>query len=83
MLYSAVFWVPEKTTAMMALTEYYTKRHGKAAMISNDLGHGVTLADHRLARLKGCNASEMTETCICYQNENLADRPERLLPGGL
>ena len=63
-----------KTTAMMALTEYYTKRHGKAAMISNDLGHGVTLADHRLARLKGCSASEMTETCICYQNENLADR---------
>ena len=63
-----------KTTAMMALTEYYTKRHGKAAMISNDLGHGVTLADHRLARLKGCNASEMTETCICYQNEKLADR---------
>lgn len=63
-----------KTTAMIALTRYYTERHGKAAMISNDLGHKVTLADHRLAKLQGCNASEMTETCICYQNENLADR---------
>lgn len=63
-----------KTTAMMALTEYYTARYGKAAMISNDLGHGVNLADNRLAQLRGCNASELTETCICYQNENLAQR---------
>jgi len=63
-----------KTTTMMALTNYYSERHGKAAMISNDLGHGVELADNRLARLSGCNASELTETCICYQNENLADR---------
>lgn len=58
----------------MALTNHYSEHHGKAAMISNDLGHGVNLADHRLAVLAGCNASEMTETCICYQNENLAQR---------
>ena len=63
-----------KTTTMMALTRYYTARYGKAAMISNDLGHGVTLADNRFAQLSGCMASEMTEECICYQNENLADR---------
>ena len=63
-----------KTTTMMALTDYYTAHHGRAAMISNDLGLGVTLADHRYARLCGCNASEMTDECICYQNENLADR---------
>ena len=63
-----------KTTAMMALTKYHSAHRGKAAMISNDLGHGVNLADNRLARLCGCNASEMTEECICYQNENLADR---------
>ena len=63
-----------KTTTMMALTRYYTARHGKAAMISNDLGHGVELADDRLARLSGCNASGMTDECICYQNENLARR---------
>ena len=63
-----------KTTTMMALTDYYTAHHGRAAMISNDLGHGVILADHCYARLCGCNASEMTDECICYQNENLADR---------
>ena len=63
-----------KTTTMMALTDYYTAHHGRAAMISNDLGLGVTLADHRYARLCGCNASEMTDECICCQNENLADR---------
>lgn len=63
-----------KTTTMMALTKYYTEHYGKTAMISNDLGHGVNLADNRLAQLSGCNASEMTEDCICYQNENLAER---------
>lgn len=63
-----------KTTTMIALTKYYSLHHGKAAMISNDLGHGVNLADHRLALLSGCHASEMTEDCICYQNENLAER---------
>ena len=63
-----------KTTTMMALTRYCSDRGNKAAMISNDLGHGVSLADNRYAQLCGCNASEMTEECICYQNENLADR---------
>lgn len=63
-----------KTTTMMKLTDYYSSTYNKAAMISNDLGHGVTLADNRFAMLSGCNASEMTEDCICYQNENLADR---------
>ena len=29
-----------KTTTMIALTKYFTEKHGKAAMISNDLGHG-------------------------------------------
>ena len=63
-----------KTTTMMALTKYYTAHHAKAAMISNDLGHGVNLADNRLAQLSGCNASEITDNCICYVNEQLADR---------
>ena len=63
-----------KTTAMIALTKYFTEKHGKAAMISNDLGHGVTLADHRLAKLSGVNASEITDNCICYVNELLAQR---------
>ena len=63
-----------KTTTMMALTKYHTAHHGKAAMISNDLGHGVSLADDRLARLSGCNASQITDDCICYVNEQLAER---------
>lgn len=71
-----------KTTTMMALTEYYTRHYGKAAMISNDLGHGVSLADHKLARLRGCNALEMTEDCICYQNEKLANTLNSLYESG-
>jgi Ni2+-binding GTPase involved in maturation of urease and hydrogenase len=63
-----------KTTAMMALTRYYTERCGRAAMISNDMGRGVTLADHRLAKLSGVNAAEITEDCICYRKEDLAKR---------
>lgn len=59
---------------MVALTKYYTARHGGMAMISNDLGHGVNLADNRLAQLCGCNASEITGDCICYVNEQLAAR---------
>ena len=63
-----------KTTAMMALTEYYSEHYAPAAMISNDLGRGVSLADNRLARHRGVKSSELTDECICYQNENLADR---------
>ncbi|MBR0482343.1 MAG: hypothetical protein IJJ48_07725 [Firmicutes bacterium] len=61
-----------KTTTMIALTKYYTDKHGKAAMISNDLGHGVSLADNKLAQLSGCNASQISDDCICYVNEKLA-----------
>lgn len=65
-----------KTTAMMALTRY----HGKAAMITNDLG-GDGLADYRLARLRGCNATELTGDCICYQTEKLVERLNSLFDG--
>ncbi len=71
-----------KTTAMIALTKYFTEKHGKAAMISNDLGHGVTLADHRLAQLSGVDASEITDNCICYVNELLAQRLDAYFEGG-
>ena len=66
-----------KTTTMMALTRYYSAQYAKAAMISNDLGHGVSLADNRFAQLSGCKASEITDDCICYVNEQLADRLAR------
>ena len=63
-----------KTTAMMALTRYFTAHHGKTAMISNDLGEGVTLADDRLARLSGVNASQITDECICFCRNVLTER---------
>ena len=63
-----------KTTTMMALTRYCTARHRKAAMISNDLGEGVTLADDRLARLSGVNASQITDECICFCHDVLTER---------
>ena len=63
-----------KTTAMMALTQHFTEYHGKAAMISNDLGEGVTLADHRLARLSGINASQITDECICFCHDVLTEK---------
>ena len=71
-----------KTTTMMALTRYYTAHHAKAAMISNDLGKGVTLADDRLARLSGVNASQITDECICFCREILAERLNRSFDDG-
>ena len=70
-----------KTSTMMALTQYYTARHGKAAMISNDLG-GSGLADHRLAVLSGCNASEITGECICFCHSVLSDRLQEYFADG-
>ncbi len=63
-----------KTTAMMALTKTYTEQYAKAAMISNDLGEGVTLADHRLAALSGAASSEITDECICFCHDVLTAR---------
>ena len=63
-----------KTTAMMALTKTYTEHYAKAAMISNDLGESMTLADHRLAALSGAAASEITDECICFCRDVLTAR---------
>lgn len=70
-----------KTSTMMALTEYYNKNHGSAAMITNDLG-GKGLADNRFAKLRGCNAHEIVEDCICYKNEELMDTLNKLFDSG-
>ena len=63
-----------KTTMMMALTRYHSEHFGKAAMISNDLGEGVTLADHKLAQLEGCRAAQITDECICFCRDVLTER---------
>ena len=70
-----------KTTAMMALTDWHSAHRGKAAMISNDLG-GPGLADNRFALLSGCNASELTQECICYQRPKLLAHLNELYDGG-
>ena len=67
-----------KTTAMMALTRFAPR----IAMISNDLGEGVTLADHRLAALSGCRASEITDECICFCHGVLTERLGRYFDEG-
>ena len=61
-----------KTTVMMALT----KHDPAAAMISNDLGEGVELADHRFAKLSGCAASQITDECICFCHDRLLQELE-------
>ena len=71
-----------KTTTMIALTKYYSEHYGRAAMISNDLGHGVDLADDRLARLSGCEASEITDECICFIHDELATRLDSYYDSG-
>lgn len=71
-----------KTSTMIALTKYYTATYGKAAMISNDLG-GKGLADHRFARLQGCNASEITDECICFCHDVLQKQLESFYADGV
>ena len=62
-----------KTTTMMALAKWFHDHGSRAAMISNDLG-GPGLADHKLAQLAGCSASELTDKCICDQRPQLLER---------
>ncbi len=71
-----------KTSLMMALTRYCNANCGAAAMISNDLGSGVTLADHRLAVLSGVPASEITGECICYCHDVLTAKLEDFFSAG-
>ena len=67
-----------KTTVMMALT----KHDPAVAMISNDLGEGVELADHRFAKLSGCSASQITDECICFCHDRLLRELERRFQEG-
>ena len=71
-----------KTTAMMALLSYMKEQGKQAAMISNDLGQKVTLADHRLAALSGVNSQEITKECICFCHEVLGERLDQCFEEG-
>ena len=71
-----------KTTLMMALVKYCTEHCCMAAMISNDLGRGVMLADHKLALLSGCKAEQITDECICFCHDVLTERLNALYVQG-
>ena len=62
-----------KTTTMMKLAQ----KGGKTAMITNDLG-SPGLADHKLARPRGCTAAEVSGDCICYQTGKLMEKLDEL-----
>ena len=70
-----------KTTTLMALTRWCNAHQVPAAMISNDLGR-QSLADNKLAKLAGCNASELTGSCICYMTQTLVERLDGLFREG-
>jgi len=67
-----------KTTSMVALADYINTNIGKASIIANDLG-AKNLVDAKFTEACGCNITELTGECICYQTENLVDRLRRLM----
>ncbi|SHH87925.1 CobW/HypB/UreG, nucleotide-binding domain [Sporobacter termitidis DSM 10068] len=67
-----------KTTSMVALADYINANTGKASVIANDLG-AKNLVDAKFSEACGCNITELTGECICYQTENLVDRLRRLM----
>ena len=67
-----------KTTSMLALEDYINENYGKASVIANDLG-AKNLVDAKYSEACGCNITELTGECICYQTENLVDRLRRLM----
>ena len=71
-----------KTSLMMALTQYHNEHCGKSAMISNDLGEGVLLADHKQAQLSGCRSEQITDECICFCHDVLTERLEACFGSG-
>lgn len=66
-----------KTTTMIAMSKEIQNRYGKASIIANDLG-AKNLVDTKFSRANGCDITELTGECICYQTENLVDRLRRL-----
>lgn len=67
-----------KTTTMIALSKEINSRGQKSSIIANDLG-AKNLVDTKFSKSRGCDITELTGECICYQTENLVDRLRRLL----
>jgi len=67
-----------KTTGMVALADHINANGGKASVIANDLG-AKNLVDTKFSAACGCDITELTGECICYQTENLVDRLKCLM----
>ncbi|MEG2175179.1 MAG: GTP-binding protein, partial [Oscillospiraceae bacterium] len=67
-----------KTTSMVALSDVINAKFSKACVIANDLG-AKNLVDAKFSKACGCDTTELTGQCICYQTENLVDRLRRLM----
>ena len=70
-----------KTTTMAALTKHLNKEWGKTAIIANDLG-AKNLVDAATTAACGCEVEEITGDCICYINETLTERLDRMHKAG-
>ena len=67
-----------KTSMMIALSKELEARGLPAATISNDLG-ARGFVDTYYSKACGCDATELSGACICYQTKNLVDRLRRVL----
>lgn len=67
-----------KTSMMITLLKELEARGLPAATISNDLG-ARGFVDTYYSKACGCDATELSGACICYQTENLVDRLRRVL----
>lgn len=70
-----------KTTTMAALTKHLSESWGKTAIIANDLG-AKNLVDAATTAACGCDVEEITGDCICYINETLTERLDRMHAAG-
>ena len=70
-----------KTTTMTALAQYLEKSWGATSLIANDLG-ARNLVDAALARAVGVRVTEIAGDCICYVNDTLVDKLDRLHAAG-
>ena len=66
---------------MITLSKELEARGLPAATISNDLG-ARGFVDTYYSKACGCDATELSGACICYQTENLVDRLRRVLEVG-
>jgi len=70
-----------KTTSMIAFANSLNSRHGKAAILANDLG-ASNIVDADYTATTDILTTQIAGNCICYQHENLVDKLNQLVSGG-